>query len=124
MNLKEIKDAVLAGKTVCWGNDNYEVIVDNIPQWLIHSKSNDHYWGLTHQDGITMNGAEREFYLKDERRYLYIATACQREVKAWVNATDEKTGRKAFWHSLTDWEQNATECIEMVDISYGEGGTK
>jgi hypothetical protein len=47
MTLQEIKDAVLAGKTVCWGNDNYEVIVDNIPQWLIHSKTNDHYVGLT-----------------------------------------------------------------------------
>lgn len=51
--MQEIKDAVLAGKKAFWANDNYEIIVDNIGQWLIHSIFNHHYVGLT------------EAYLKD-----------------------------------------------------------
>ena len=34
MTLDEIKSAVLAGKTVCWANEGYEVVHTN-GQWLI-----------------------------------------------------------------------------------------
>jgi len=63
MNLNEIKEAVLSGKKVFWATDNYEVIVDNLDQWMIHSKCNDHYIGLTWRDGTTVNGNPNEFYI-------------------------------------------------------------
>ena len=64
MNLKEIKKAIAAGKTVHWASSNYVVIKDSIGQYLIHCKGNDNYIGLTHQDGITMNGHEKDFYIE------------------------------------------------------------
>jgi hypothetical protein len=47
---------------VYWHNDNYEVIKDSIGQYLIHSRFNDYYIGLTHSDKKTMNGKEQDFY--------------------------------------------------------------
>ena len=64
MNLAEIKDAVNQGKTVCWSNDSYHVIKDNIDQWLIIHLPNDSAIGLTWKDEKTMNGDEKDFYIK------------------------------------------------------------
>lgn len=63
MNLEQIKEAVEAGKIVCWANSSYQVIKDDIGQWLIHRAQNDWTIGLTHQDGTTLNGAESQFYI-------------------------------------------------------------
>ena len=63
MTLPEIKAAVLEGKTVCWSNTGYIVIRDNIGQWLIKFTPNDFYIGLTHRDGITLNGKETDFFI-------------------------------------------------------------
>ena len=65
MTLQEIKTAVENGKTVHWASDHYEVIKDNIGQWLIHCTINDNYIGLTGTDEVTMNGKEEEFYIKE-----------------------------------------------------------
>ena len=62
MNLSEIKNAIENGHKVFWSNGNYEVIKDSIGQYLIHSKSNDNYIGLTWQDKKTLNGQEKDFY--------------------------------------------------------------
>ena len=67
MNLTEIKKAIADKKTVFWSNENYEVILDNIGQYLIHSKFNNHYIGLTHLDNKTLNGKESEFYVKENK---------------------------------------------------------
>lgn len=64
MKLSEIKTAIKEGKKVFWATDNYEVIKDSIGQYLIHSKFNNHYTGLTHMDNVTMNGKEKDFYTK------------------------------------------------------------
>ena len=64
MNLEEIKSAVLSGKKVYWGPKGYEVIRDNIGQWLIWCKDNDHYSGLTWLDGVTMNGKPEDFFIE------------------------------------------------------------
>lgn len=69
MTLQEIKDAVNAGKTVCWASDIYRVEKHhyrstNEEQWLIHCLRNDNYIGLTGLDGVTMNGEPFEFYIK------------------------------------------------------------
>ena len=66
MTLEEIKAAVEAGKTVCWARRNYEVVKDGIGQWLIRSKCNDHYIGLTWADGKTLNGREDQFFIAEE----------------------------------------------------------
>lgn len=63
MTLKQIKEAVEAGKRVFWVNKSYEVIKDCIGQWLIVCHLNDHCIGLTHRDEVTLNGNGGEFYI-------------------------------------------------------------
>ena len=66
MKLDEIKAAVLAGKTVQWISSNYVVKYhDKSKQFNIVCLSNNHCIGLTHRDGVTMNGKPEEFYLSD-----------------------------------------------------------
>jgi len=61
MTLSEIKQAVNAGKTVHWSNDNYVIIcVHNT--YNILCTLNNHSIGLTWTDGKTLNGEEHEFY--------------------------------------------------------------
>ena len=62
MRLDEIMYTLEINGYVYWHYDNYEVIKDSIGQYLIHSKFNDYYIGLTHSDGKTMNGKEEDFY--------------------------------------------------------------
>jgi hypothetical protein len=63
MKLDEIKKAVEDGITIHWANDGYKVIKDSIGQFLIVNIWNDSVWGLTWQDGITMNESEHKFYI-------------------------------------------------------------
>ncbi|MBI6727142.1 hypothetical protein RYA05_04220 [Pseudomonas syringae pv. actinidiae] len=63
MSLNEIKDAVEAGKAVHWANTGYVVIKDRVGQFLIKCTSNDSIIGLTHRDGVTLNGKPEEFFL-------------------------------------------------------------
>ena len=64
MDAQQIRDAIDAGKTVYWHHDGYQVIKDSIGQYLIKCHMNDHYIGLTHKDGITLNGEAKAFYIK------------------------------------------------------------
>jgi hypothetical protein len=59
---QEIKNAVSNGENVYWSKKNYKVIKDSIGQYLIWSQFNDHYIGLTHRDGKTLNGKLDEFF--------------------------------------------------------------
>ena len=63
MKLQEIKDAVLAGKTVHWKNRLYRVVHDCVGQWLIVCPSTKGCWGLTWADGVTMNGHQNDFFI-------------------------------------------------------------
>ena len=67
MTLAEIKQAIAEGKKVYHGNKNYEVIRDNIGQYLIVCSINDYTIGLTHSDKQTMNGKEAEFFAETPR---------------------------------------------------------
>lgn len=67
MNAKQIKKAIELGERVYWSNLAYEVIKDNIGQWLIKCNLNDHCMGLTWQDGTTLNGDEADFFTWGER---------------------------------------------------------
>lgn len=62
MTLQEIKAAVRAGKVVHWSNSLYTVIVDSVGQWLIACDGGSNT-GLTHRDGVTLNGEPHEFYV-------------------------------------------------------------
>lgn len=65
MNLEQIKAATLAGKTVHWKNPGYTVrYVPASEQWLIIFVSGDCI-GLTWADGVTLNGQESDFYIKE-----------------------------------------------------------
>lgn len=66
MTLEHIKQAVRAGVVVYWCNPNYEVInpIVNLEnpdkeQWLVHSKCNDYYFGLTNTDGKLVEDPEK-----------------------------------------------------------------
>lgn len=67
MTLEQIKAAVLRGDTVHWASDIYHVVHDSVGQWLIHCTVNNHYFGLTWQDGKTMNGKPSQFYVGKRR---------------------------------------------------------
>jgi hypothetical protein len=67
MTLTQIKEAIAAGKTVCWANDGYTVIkgkFDYLIGWNVGGRGAN-YIGLTHTDGITLNGREDQFYIKE-----------------------------------------------------------
>ena len=67
MTLEEIKSAIENGRKVYFKNERYEVIKDSIGQYLITCGGGSAI-GLTWQDGVTMNGMERDFYSPAERR--------------------------------------------------------
>jgi hypothetical protein len=60
---EHIKMLVDAGYDVRWASPFYTVIKDRIGQYLIKCAFNDHCIGLTHTDGVTLNGREGEFYI-------------------------------------------------------------
>ena len=68
MKLQEIKDAVAAGKTVRWANPLYKVMGKDLDNLAIVCSQNAHAIGLTHMDGVTMNGKEEDFYIEDDTR--------------------------------------------------------
>lgn len=77
MKLNEIKAALDAGVKVFWSSECYDVIKDVIKkkdepdfvQYLINCNQNNYCIGLTHQDGVTMNGEEGDFfYIKNGRK--------------------------------------------------------
>jgi hypothetical protein len=67
MKLQEIKQAIEDGKTVNWSNSLYEVVKSKYGELLIRCKNNDHCIGLTWQDGVTMNGKEEDFFIKQQQ---------------------------------------------------------
>ena len=64
MTLQEIKAAVLAGKTVHWASTAYAVKYSERGDCFnIVYTPDGNCIGLTHQDGVTMNGQPEEFFL-------------------------------------------------------------
>jgi hypothetical protein len=68
MNTREIKAALERGDRVFWVHNGYEVVKDNLGQYLIKCHDNGHCIGLTHQDGHTLNGKEKEFFSISARK--------------------------------------------------------
>ena len=64
MTLQEIKAAVLAGKTVHWSTTAYAVkYSERADDFSIVYTPDGNCIGLTHQDGVTINGKPEEFFL-------------------------------------------------------------
>lgn len=63
MTLEQIKSAIALGLSVKWANDGYDVIKDSRGQYLIVFRPNGHCIGLTHANGVTLNGDESQFYV-------------------------------------------------------------
>lgn len=67
MTLDEIKTAIEAGNRVFWVHNGYEVVKDSLGQYLIKYETG-HCIGLTHQDGVTLNGKEKEFFTIETKK--------------------------------------------------------
>jgi hypothetical protein len=65
MTLEEIKQALENNQRVFCGNLAYEVIKDNIGQYLIKCHINNYCIGLTWADKKTLNGKENEFFINE-----------------------------------------------------------
>lgn len=63
MTLEEIKTVVLAGRTVHWKSDAYEVTRDKVGQWFIVCRFNGSLSGLTWSDGVTMSEKPEDFFI-------------------------------------------------------------
>ena len=63
MNIQQIKSALKNNQRVFWSNTSYEVIKDNIGQYLIKCHLNNTFIGLTWRDNVTMNGDEKDFFI-------------------------------------------------------------
>jgi len=67
MTLSQIKTAVDQGEEVYWSNKNYQVIKNRFGDYIIRMASNRHEIVLTWADGVTMNGAEEDFFMEKGR---------------------------------------------------------
>ena len=67
MTIAEIKAALSSGQSVELFGGSYQVIKDNLGQYLIHCKQNDNYIGLHGQVGTKyadkLNYPASEFYV-------------------------------------------------------------
>ena len=72
MTLDEIKSAVDAGKVVHWKNYAYRVIKDKLGRYLTLCVMNQDCVGLTHRDGVTMNGKPKDFFVADVLPTTYL----------------------------------------------------
>lgn len=68
-----IKTLVDNGIPVYWSNTGYSVIKDSIGQYLIKFLWNDSCIGLTHQDGVTLNGKPEEFFIYNGDNFRELA---------------------------------------------------
>ena len=98
MTLKQIKSAVKSGRRVYWSNEAYEVIHDDIGQWLIRCTFNGSCIGLMWQDEVTMNGKPEEFYLGDKDT--------RRNARFWV-----------YWHD--GWVKLTLKPEQSLEVGYG-----
>jgi len=64
MKLQEIKKAVDQGKPVRWASDIYHVEHWDNHGYVVRCILNNYTTGLTHQDEVTLNGDENEFYIQ------------------------------------------------------------
>jgi hypothetical protein len=134
MTLQQIKDAVESGRQVFWKHEGYEVKKDSVGQWLIVHKNMT--IGLTHQDGVTMNGEERDFYLaptltrknfgyrveatvtltKAELGHIVAVAASHYDGKC--NEFGRTTAR--YWHDTYGHDESPPETVKEITVKWSE----
>lgn len=60
MTLDEINEAISQGKTVCWINENHEVVKPNKIKNIKNGASSPLTWG----DGYLLKGNENDYFIK------------------------------------------------------------
>ena len=63
MTLEEIKEALSKNMVVYYKNANYIVARSGDEYFIVCLDGNSHTIGLTHDDGITMNGQMEDFFM-------------------------------------------------------------
>ena len=70
MTLAEIKQAVDDGQKVYWSHTGYEVQKSpTTAEYHIVYTATGYMIGLTHRDGVTMNGRPRDFFINTENAH-------------------------------------------------------
>ncbi len=103
MTLDEIKAAVDAGQTVHWASDQY-VVVKGRWEYLIKCLHNNHCIGLTHQDGITMNGKPEEFFLPTYSRDITL-TLTEVQLEDVIVCVNHALARGLGYGHITEEEE-------------------
>lgn len=62
MTLDEIKNAVASGKKVCWKTPAYQIKNWSNGFSIVFTPTANAI-GLTHTDGVTLNGAQEDFFV-------------------------------------------------------------
>jgi hypothetical protein len=121
MTLNDIQRAVCEGKIVCWATPAYRVILDSIGQWLIHCTINDSYIGLTHMDGVTMNGKEEEFFVLEEPPQWEDPSEVIKEEareagyeEGYLAALSDLSSRIGYLKEDEDWHAELMKLAKMV----------
>lgn len=115
MNLEQIKEAVSKGKTVHWSNTSYTVTREHI----VHDHSTI---GLTHLDGITLNGKESEFFIAGEpslesiwnrTSFEDVMIRAYLECALWTEELDTEYGIADFTSEAIT--QAIKDCLEFLE---------
>lgn len=92
MKLDQIKAAVDQGIKVNWANAGYQVIKDHLGEYLIvwqPRSAEAGAIGLTHRDGVTLNGEECQFYPGvDNENLLAVVDSAGSEISASLALED------------------------------------
>lgn len=120
-DLQEIKDAVLAGKRVCWKNSGYVVLKPNKhDQWFIMFEPNRYCVGLTQRDGVTMNEKPEDFFI-DEPKPFYTDPDYAAMHAAWATIKHARHNvDPKDYATAVDWHR-VEELLRQRLVEHGAG---
>ena len=110
MTLDQIKAALDAGEKVHWQNRGYNVIKDKIGQYLVVCPSTGGCWGLTHRDGVTMNGKPEEFYIERQDGAAGLIIEYERGLLKVFHVE----GKKLLWSRPSSGKEWSERLIPML----------
>lgn len=102
MNLAQIKAAIAAGQVVHWMNHGYTVTKDRNGNYLTAYHNGDCI-GLTYTDGVTLNGQERQFFLREPDVQGLLCHISQND-------------KGAFRFDVSDMHKGFVTCVVCPDV--------
>jgi len=102
--IEDIEQAIADGYTVYAGTDNYVVIRDCVPQYLIKCLSNDYYIGLQHTDQCTCGNCQASDNgpaLNADRFYTYDKPTGEK-AQHWICKVEMQTDPDSYKTVLVD----------------------